>query len=128
MRGLIRLAGACLATYAFAAAVIVGSGLREDVRHSDVAVVLGSKVNPDGRASLSLALRLDTAVALYRRGVVPAVIVSGGVEPNGTSEAEVMKAYLVARGVPASAVIADAKGHGSTSRGGEVAADLFDQG
>jgi uncharacterized SAM-binding protein YcdF (DUF218 family) len=79
-----------------------------------VAVVLGSRVYDDGRPSPSLSGRLDEAVALYRWGLFASVIVSGGTEPNGIREADVMKAYLAAHGVPALAIITDA--HGDTTR------------
>jgi uncharacterized SAM-binding protein YcdF (DUF218 family) len=92
------------------AVAIVVDGLFDDVRPSDVGVVLGNKVNPDGRPSPMLQARLDEALALYRRGLFPMVMVSGGVGKEGFDEAAVMKAYLVARGVPAGAVITDNKG------------------
>jgi vancomycin permeability regulator SanA len=92
------------------AVAVVADGLTDDVRPSDVAVVLGNKVNPDGRPSPMLQARLDEALALYRKGLFPTVMVSGGLGKEGFDEAAVMKAYLVARGVPAGAVITDNKG------------------
>jgi vancomycin permeability regulator SanA len=95
------------------AVAIVADGLRDEVKPSDVAIVLGSKVYRSGRPSPSLRARLDETLTLYRRGVFKAVIVSGGVGAEGFDEAQVMKTYLVARGVPSAAIIADS--HGDTT-------------
>ncbi len=77
---------------------------------ADLAVVLGNEVLADGRPSARLAARLDCAVAAYRRGLVPLVLVSGGVGASGFSEAVVMRAYMVGAGVPAGAVMMDEGG------------------
>lgn len=75
-------------------AVIV-SGMRDDIHQADVAVVLGNEVNADGTPSRRLAARLDTAAALYRRGLFADVIVSGATGRAGFNEATVMKNYPV---------------------------------
>ncbi len=80
------------------------------VRPADLAVVLGNEVLADGRPSARLAARLDCAVAAYRAGLVPLVLVSGGVGASGFSEAVVMRRYLVAAGVPDAAVLVDEDG------------------
>ncbi len=77
---------------------------------ADLAVVLGNEVLADGQPSARLAARLDCAVAAYRRGLVPRVLVSGGVGASGFSEAVVMRAYLVRAGVPEAAVLMDEDG------------------
>lgn len=105
------IAGAAL--FLLAAAAIVADGLSDHLGRSDVGVVLGSKVELDGRPSPRLAARLDEAAALYRRGLFAAVIVSGGVGKEGFDEGRVMAAYLVAHGVPAGAIITDS--HGDTT-------------
>lgn len=79
-------------------------------RPADAAVVFGAKVNPPGVPSQSLAQRMDTAIALYDAGLVDAIIVSGGREPTGYDEAEVMRDYAVDHGVPAAAIMLDAEG------------------
>lgn len=110
IRRLSILAGLALAAFLIACAAIALSGLNDRLGRADVAVILGNKVEDDGRASTRLAVRLDEAVALYRQGWFRHVIVSGAVGPNGYDEPRVMKAYLVRRGVPAEAVIMDSKG------------------
>lgn len=96
--------------FALAAGLIVLSGLRDSPRAADVAVVLGTTAHPDGTPSPRLAARLDAAAALYGRGLVRNVIVSGGVGKEGVDESAVMKRYLAARGIPADRIVADSLG------------------
>lgn len=85
-------------------------GWNEKPRPADVAVVLGTRVDRSGVASRSLRARLDRAVELYRTAYVKNVIVSGGLGREGFEEADVMRDYLVARGLPASAILLDRGG------------------
>ncbi len=96
--------------FALAAASIVADGLTDDIHAADVAVVPGNTVEKDGRPSARLSARLDQTVALYRQGLFPDVIVSGGVGSEGFDEAEVMKRYLVEHGVPEGRVHVDSGG------------------
>jgi vancomycin permeability regulator SanA len=70
-----------------------------------VALVLGAGLRTDGRPSLLLARRLDVAAALFRRGTVDAVLVSGADE-----EPAAMRTYLVAAGVPDAKIVGDPAG------------------
>jgi vancomycin permeability regulator SanA len=93
---------------------IVVDGLRDDVQMSDVAVVLGSKVMPDGTPSDRLRARLDKAADLYRRGMFKRIIVSGGTGAEGFNEALVMATYLADRqSIPRTAILLDE--HGDTT-------------
>lgn len=71
---------------------------------SDVIIVLGCAVYGD-EPSLSLEARLKKAYELYKEGFAKKIIVSGG---RGfgeyTTEASVMKKYLVKLGVPAKSI------------------------
>jgi vancomycin permeability regulator SanA len=93
-----------------ACGAVVCAGLVDHVGRSDVAVVLGTKVERDGEPSLALQARLGEALTLYRRGLFPLVMVSGAHGREGFDEGTVMKRWLVARGVPEAAVIADNEG------------------
>ena len=100
---LLLAAGALALT---AAAAVAVDGLRDDARASDVGIVLGSKVMPDGTPSPRLRARLDKAGELYRQGKFGWVIVSGGTGKEGYSEAKVMAAYLADRyAVPRGAIL-----------------------
>ncbi|WP_220748596.1 YdcF family protein [Jannaschia pagri] len=70
-----------------------------------VAIVLGAAVRPDGEASPTLRLRVEHAVALYHRGAVAAVCVTGGVGRHGPAEAEVAARLAMSLGVPERDVI-----------------------
>lgn len=94
-----------------AALAVVASGRREDLSRADVIVVLGCKVYPDGTPSPMLAARLERGLAVWRAGLAPILIVSGdGQAREGVDEAAAMKAWLVARGVPEGAAVADGSG------------------
>jgi uncharacterized SAM-binding protein YcdF (DUF218 family) len=93
------------------AALIVADGLTDEIAAADVAIVPGNTVEKDGRPAARLQARLDQTVALYRQGLFPDVIVSGGVGVEGFDEAEVMKRYLVEHGVPEGRVHVDGGGN-----------------
>lgn len=108
-RALLRCAlFAALALFACSAAVEL-DGHRERDGHADVAVVLGNRVEADGRPCRALRARLERGLQVWREGRAPRLIVSGGVF-RGVSEARVMKAWLLAHGVPDSVVIEDSHG------------------
>jgi vancomycin permeability regulator SanA len=108
------------------AAAIVWDGLHDEVAPADVAIVLGAQVWPNGQPALRLKARLDKTVALYQQGLFPAIIVSGGLGASGYNEAEVMKQYLVAHGVPAAQIITDSGGN-NTALTAQHAARLMDE-
>lgn len=117
-----------LAIFTLIVLYILRDGLADEMEPADLAVVLGTRVLPDGRPSPMLKARLDKALELYQKGFFPQLIVSGGVGKEGFDEAEVMKEYLIKNGVPSSAVTADSKG-ADTYKTAETAAQIAqDQG
>ncbi len=81
------------------------------IEHVDAIVVLGA-AQYDGTPSPVFAGRLEHAELLYRQGRAPVVIVLGGSRPGDVStEAQAGRDYLVAHGVPASAVVAEPIGN-----------------
>ena len=81
------------------------------VDRADAIVVLGA-AEYDGRPSPVFAGRLDHAHLLYEQHRAPIVIVLGGGQPGDvTTEAEAGRDYLVQRGLPADAVVAEPVGH-----------------
>lgn len=93
-----------------AGASISAAGMADDLRPSDVGVVLGSKVELNGQPSARLAARLDRSVSLYTAGVFRHIIVSGGTGVEGFDETAVMRDYLVGKGVPVAAILVDSVG------------------
>ncbi len=86
---------------------------RDDARKADAIIVLGA-AEFDGRPSAILAARLDHAIDLYRRGIAPVVVVTGGKQPGDRfTEAGVGAAYLHDRRVPESAILRETTGRSS---------------
>jgi len=85
-------------------------GLTDELHPADVAVVMGTTANPDGTPSRWLQTRLDKAIEIYDKGLVPWIFVSGGLEENGVYEGSVMGAYLVSKGIPSTKIIIDNSG------------------
>jgi uncharacterized SAM-binding protein YcdF (DUF218 family) len=87
------------------------SGNADAVR-ADAGIVLGASLWND-KPSPGLRERLDHALALFRAGVFPHLIVSGGLDAGGAklTEAEGMRDYLQEKGVPAEAIEMDTQSH-----------------
>ena len=92
-------------------AYIVADGLTDEVAKTDVAVVLGNTVERDGQPSARLKARLDKAFELYEKSLTGKIIVSGGFGAEGFEEADVMRDYLVGKGIPSENVILDRDGY-----------------
>jgi len=93
-----------------AALMIARFGLDATSRPADVAIVFGNTVNPDGTPSPRLVARLDAAAHLHRSRTVRTWFVSGGIGREGHDESRVMRDWLVAHGVPDSAIVRDSLG------------------
>lgn len=108
----LAIAGSIMVVVLIAAAVaIIVDGLNDRTEAADVAVVLGSKVMPDGTPSPRLKARLDRGIELYRDNHALFVLVSGGTGKEGFSEGRVMRDYAIAQGVPEDRVIMDEAGN-----------------
>ena len=75
------------------------------IPNADVIVVLGGATRGDTHLSSmgdlnQQADRLTYALALYRAGKAPAILLSGGANPGGRAEAEIMREHLELMGVP----------------------------
>lgn len=79
-------------------------------RPAQAIVVLGA-AQYDGRPSRVLEGRLDHAADLYREGLAPLVVVTGGrASGDRFSEATASANYLIARGVPDTAILRETTG------------------
>lgn len=79
-------------------------------RPADAIVVFGAHVYSDGRLSVPVEDRVQTAAGLYRAGLAPRVIVSGGPGDGAVHETVAMRDRLAALGVPARAIVRDPQG------------------
>jgi len=95
---------------------------------ADAIVVLGA-AQYDGRPSAVFAARLAHAVELYRDGVAPYLVVTGGRRPGDrTTEADVARRYATARGVPPEAIFGEDEATNTLDSLRLVAAELRDRG
>jgi uncharacterized SAM-binding protein YcdF (DUF218 family) len=86
---------------------IVHDSRQQQLNSADAIVVFGA-AEYDGRPSPVLRARLEHANELFRRGLAPVVITTGGSAADPTfSEGGVGRDYLMHRGVPESALIAE---------------------
>ena len=82
----------------------------DQARPADAIVVLGA-AQYAGRPSPVLRARLDKGIALYRRGLAPYLIVTGGMGlGDTTTEAAVGRRYALKQGVPSSAILLESVG------------------
>ncbi|WP_062310732.1 SanA/YdcF family protein [Demequina rhizosphaerae] len=81
-------------------------------RPADAALVLGARVWPDGRPSRFLRQRVEAGAALYHRGLVPLLVLTGAAHNReGLDETEAMERTALELGVPADALVRDGSGH-----------------
>jgi uncharacterized SAM-binding protein YcdF (DUF218 family) len=102
---------------------------QQDQRQTVEAIVVLGAAQYNGRPSPVLRARLDHALGLYRDGVAPLIVVTGGVgRGDTTSEALVGERYLRAHGVPENGVAAAGEGRTTMSSMTAVAAWLRGRG
>ncbi len=76
----------------------------------DCILILGAGVWEGGRPSPILSDRLDEGLKLYQAGLAKKILVSGDHGREGYDEVNVMKSYLIERGVPGEDVFMDHAG------------------
>jgi len=113
-RELVRVVAAVVigasALLVYTAFRIQAYGDRDEARPADAIVVLGA-AQFNGRASDVFEARLEHAVALYKAGIAPWFVVTGGKEPGDrTTEAATARAYAIAHGVPAKRILVEDRG------------------
>ena len=103
-------------------------GNHDDRPNADAIVVLGA-AQYNGRPSAILTARLEHAVELYQDGVAPWLIVTGGkADGDLTTEAASSRAYAIAHGVPAAAILSEDRGRTTLESVRGTAAILHDRG
>lgn len=81
-----------------------------EVPGTDVAMVLGAGLTEQDTPSPFLAGRLEVAADLYQRRRVKVLLLSGDNSRPDYNEPKAMRDHLLARGVPASAIVLDYAG------------------
>jgi len=111
VRSWLGIAAAVLAWAAmFPLAQMFFFGTTDYRRPADAAVIFGARVYASGAPSPLLADRITTGVELYKAGLVPKLIMSGGDGADGFNEAQIMRDVAVADGVDPTAVLVDPAG------------------
>ena len=91
-------------------ALVERAGQRDEAQAADAIVVLGA-AQYVGRPSPVLRARVDHAVSLWKRGLAPTLILTGGTGVGDTtSEAAVARKYAMSKGVPDGAIVLEFKG------------------
>ena len=96
-----------VSVFAWIARNVVHDSSQQELLPADAIVVFGA-AQYDGRPSPVFRARLDHASNLFRRGLAPVIVTTGGhaADPN-FSEGGVGQNYLMRRGIPESALIAE---------------------
>lgn len=103
------------------------------IPEAEAIVVLGGEIAEIGKRAETLDVgaafdRLQHALALYRAGKAPMLIVSGGGAPGRVTEADVMAGLLGEHGVPDAAILREEESRNTRENGVNTAALLKDQG
>ncbi|HTL97706.1 MAG TPA: YdcF family protein [Holophagaceae bacterium] len=86
---------------------VLDSAPRAEEQPCDLILVLGRKLKDDAPTAVFEA-RLAHGEALWRAGLAPRILVAGGLTGSATrSEAEAGRVWLLARGLPAEAVLTE---------------------
>jgi uncharacterized SAM-binding protein YcdF (DUF218 family) len=89
---------------------ILDAAGRDDPGPAGAVVVLGA-AQYDGRPSPVFAARIEHAVALWREGAAPFLVVTGGKQAGDrTTEAATARAYALERGVPEASILVEDEG------------------
>jgi uncharacterized SAM-binding protein YcdF (DUF218 family) len=106
-----RVASTAVAGLALVLAQVEAVGATDYRARADAVVVLGARVHADGTPSGALADRVRTACTLWRDGLAPVLVLSGGRDRDAVaSEPEAMRAVARAQGVPDAALVLDEGG------------------
>jgi vancomycin permeability regulator SanA len=111
---LAMIAGVIALVYLGVTFVQVWSAARHDDAEDAGAIIVMGAAQYDGEPSPVLRARLDHAVELYEDGIAPVVVVTGGNQPGDRfTEASTGVDYLLAAGIPRSALRAESEGTNS---------------
>ncbi len=77
------------------------------VENYDAIIVLGAQVKPDGTPNLQLQWRLDAGLEAWREHPCLMVVCGAQGDDEPAPEGEVMRGYLIGKGVPEDMILAD---------------------
>lgn len=111
-----------LAVFSSIFATILKDSTKQELHRADAIIVFGA-AQYDGRPSPVFRARLDHANELFRQGLAPVVITTGGSAADPKfSEGGVGHDYLMRKGVPESALIAETQANDTAESAERVSA------
>lgn len=102
-------------------------GRVDRAQKADAILIFGTGVRADGTASVTLRARTRHAYDLWKRGLAPIIVCTGGVGTNPPAESVAQEKLLVGWGVPKSAILKEEKST-STWENAKFAAPLLPKG
>lgn len=99
-------------------------GHRDQAQKADAILIFGASVWPGGMASPVLRFRTRHAYNLWKQGLAPKIVCTGGIGKNPPAEAIVEARLLESWGVPESAIVLEEKST-STRENARFAAKLL---
>jgi uncharacterized SAM-binding protein YcdF (DUF218 family) len=118
---LLAMAGALLLFFGVTGSHIVRAATEEPAKKADVIVIFGA-AEYAGHPSPVFRARLDHGYELFQKGMAPAVITTGGsAQDPDFSEGGVGRDYLLRRGIPEQALIAETQGSDTAQSAARVA-------
>jgi uncharacterized SAM-binding protein YcdF (DUF218 family) len=111
-----------LAAFSSIVITILNDSTKQELHSADAIIVFGA-AQYDGRPSPVFRARLDHANELFRQGLAPVVITTGGSAADPKfSEGGVGHDYLMRKGIPESALIAETQANDTAESAERVAA------
>lgn len=115
-------AAVMLAVFSSIFVTILNDSTKQELHPADAIIVFGA-AQYDGRPSPVFKARLDHANELFRQGLAPVVITTGGAAADPKfSEGGVGHDYLMRKGIPESALIAETQANDTAESAERVAA------
>jgi len=109
--------------------MLVVAGNQSDAQPSDVIIVLGAGLKPDGNPGDALYRRSVWAVQAYQAGLAPAILCTGGkTSARPRSEAEACRELIINEGVPAEAVFVEDQSRSTEENAINAQAIMSEQG
>jgi uncharacterized SAM-binding protein YcdF (DUF218 family) len=121
--GVVAAFSAVLLATAWISIQIERQAMRDEAQPADLILVLGA-AEYRGRPSPVLKARLDHALVLYRKGLAPRIMTTGGAGGDPVfTEGDVGRDYLTSQDVPPEAIVVEREGSStvaSTALAGEI--------
>ncbi|MGO9863943.1 MAG: YdcF family protein [Terriglobales bacterium] len=117
----LAVVGALFLFFGITGSRIVRAAAETPARKADVIIIFGA-AEYVGRPSPVYRARLDHGYGLFQKGMAPVVITTGGAAQDPDfSEGGVGRDYLLRRGIPEQALIAETQGSDTTQSAARVA-------